>query len=92
MPSNALRTQRQVVEDLAHTAGVPHVLVTSLPGGMVKHLGLFSPVIWEFAETSYPRDRPFVVDDSAARVTFDLKPTPWAHILSGINEEYRHGD
>ena len=91
MPSNAPRTQRQVVEDLAETAGVPHVPVKSLPGGMVKLLGLFSPAIRELAETSYQRDRPFVVDDSAARVTFDLEPTPWAHILSEIIEEYRRG-
>jgi nucleoside-diphosphate-sugar epimerase len=91
VPSNAPRTQRQVVEDLAETAGVPHVPVKSLPGGMVKLLGLFSPAIRELAETSYQRDRPFVVDDSAARVTFDLEPTPWAHILSEIIEEYRRG-
>ena len=91
VPSNAPRTQRQVVDDLADTAGVPHVPVKSLPGGMVRFLGLFSPAIRELAETSYQRDRPFVVDDSAARVTFGMAPTPWEEILSQIIAHYRHG-
>ena len=90
VPSNAPRTQRQVVDDLADTAGVPHVPVKSLPGAMVTLLGLFSPAIKELAETSYQRDRPFVVDDSAARVTFDMAPTPWEEILSQIIGHYRH--
>lgn len=91
VPSNAPRTQRQVVDDLADTAGVPHVPVKSLPGAMVTLLGLFSPAIKELAETSYQRDRPFVVDDSAARVTFGMAPTPWEEILSQIIGHYRHG-
>ena len=90
VPSNAPRTQRQVVDDLADTAGVPHVPVKSLPGAMVTLLGLFSPAIKELAETSYQRDRPFVVDDSAARVTFGMAPTPWEEILSQIIGHYRH--
>jgi nucleoside-diphosphate-sugar epimerase len=91
VPSNAPRTQRQVVDDLTDTAGVPHVPVKSLPGAMVTLLGLFSPAIRELAETSYQRDRPFVVDDSAARVTFGMEPMPWEEILRGIVEHYRHG-
>ena len=90
VPSNPPRTQRQVVDDLADTAGVPHVPVKSLPAGMVKLLGLVSPAIREMAETAYQRDRPFVMDDSAARVTFGLAPTPWHDILSQIIGSYRH--
>ena len=92
MPSNAPRTQRQVVDDLADTAGVPHVPVKSLPGAIVKLLGLFSPAIRELSETAYQRDRPFVVDDSAARVTFGLEPTAWDEILRGVIEHYRHAN
>lgn len=91
VPSNPPRTQRQVVDDLADTAGVPHVPVKSLPPAMVKFLGLFSPAIREMAETAYQRDRPFVMDDSAARVTFGLAPTPWHDILSQIIGHYRRG-
>lgn len=92
VPSNAPRTQRQVVDDLADTAGVPHVPVKSLPGTIVKLLGLFSPAIRELAETAYQRDRPFILDDSAARATFGLEPTPWDEILRGVIEHYRHAN
>jgi nucleoside-diphosphate-sugar epimerase len=92
VPSNAPRTQRQVVDDLADTAGVPHVPVKSLPASMVKLLGLFSPAIRELSETADQRDRSFIVDDSAARVTFGLEPTPWGEILDQIIEHYRHAD
>ena len=89
VPSNAPRTQHQVVDDLADTAGVPRVPVTSLPGAMVTLLGLVSPAIRELSETAYQRDRPFVVDDSAARGTFGLTPTPWSDILQQIIAHYR---
>ena len=91
VPSNPPRTQRQVINDLADVAGVAHVKVTSMPPAMLKVLGVFSPTIRELSETSYQRDRPFVLDDNAARVAFSLKPTPWPDILDEIIEEYRHG-
>jgi nucleoside-diphosphate-sugar epimerase len=89
VPSNAPRTQRQVVDDLADAADVPRVKASSLPAAAVSILGLFSPAVRELAETAYQRDRPFVVDDSAARDTFGLTPTPWPGILTGIVEHYR---
>jgi hypothetical protein len=91
VPSNPPRTQREVIDDLADAAGVPHVKVSSIPAAMVRLLGVFSPTIREMAETSYQRDRPYVLDDSAARVTFGLEPMTWADILTGIIKEYRHG-
>ncbi len=91
VPSNAPRTQRQVVNDLADAAGVAHVKVSSIPAAMVRLLGVFSPTIREMTETSYQRERSYVLDDSAARVAFGLEPTPWPEILTGIIKEYRHG-
>lgn len=91
VPSNPPRTQRQVVDDLADAAGVPHVPVKSLSPAATRLLGLFSPGIREMAETSYQRDRPFVLDDTAARETFGLSPTPWSDILGEILEHYRPG-
>jgi len=91
VPSNAPRTQRQVVDDLADAAGVDRVKVSSIPPAMAGLLGVFSPAIRELAETSYQRDRPFVMDDSAARATFGLEPTAWSAILRGIVQEYRGG-
>ena len=89
VPSNAPRTQRQVVDDLADSAGVPYVKVKSLSPAIVKALGLFTPGIREMAETSYQRDQPFVLDDTAARETFGLSPTPWPELLRGVVEHYR---
>jgi hypothetical protein len=44
------------------------------------------------AETAYQRDRPYILNDSAARNTFHLAPTPWKDILDGIISHYRHGN
>ena len=91
VPSNPPRTQREVVDDLADVAAVPHVQVSSLPGAMVSVLGLFNPAIREMGETSHQWDRSFVMDDSAARRTFGMEPTPWPQILQGVLDSYRAG-
>ncbi|MFM8896376.1 MAG: NAD-dependent epimerase/dehydratase family protein, partial [Actinomycetales bacterium] len=88
-PSNPPRTQRQVVDDLAGTAGVPPVKVSGLSPVLLGLIGVFNPSIRELAETNYQRDRPFVVDDSAARTTFGLAPTPWPEILQAVIASYR---
>ena len=89
VPTNEPRSQRKVVDDLADTAGVPRVKVSSLPPLVVGILGLFTPAIREMKETAYQRDRDFVIDDSAARLAFDLKPTHWSQILQAIIAHYR---
>ncbi len=89
VPSNGPRTQRQVVDELADAAGVPHVKVSQVPGAMVAVLGLFNPVMREMAETNHQWDRPFVMDDTAARRAFGMEPTPWPQLLDGVIEFYR---
>ena len=89
VPSNAPRTQRQVVDELADAAGVPHVKVSQVPGAMVAVLGLFNPVMREMAETNHQWDRPFVMDDTAARRAFGMEPTPWPQLLDGVIAFYR---
>ncbi|MFB4282252.1 NAD-dependent epimerase/dehydratase family protein [Nonomuraea sp. MTCD27] len=47
--------------------------------GMQRLVGLFHPMVREFGETWYQRDRPFVSDDSAFRKAFgpvDVTPHP----------------
>jgi nucleoside-diphosphate-sugar epimerase len=49
--------------------------------GMQRLVGLFSPVVRELGETSYQRDRPWIVDDSAFRAAFgpcQVTPRPEA--------------
>ena len=89
VPTNPARTQRQVIDDLADAAGVAHVRVSQLSPFITGLLGLFNPAIRELKETAYQRDRAFVMDDSAARTTFGIEPTPWSEILKVVIAPYR---
>jgi hypothetical protein len=46
-------------------------------------------MIRELKETDYQRERPYLLDDSAARTTFGLEPTPWSDVLAGMVAHYR---
>ena len=89
VPSNALRTQREAIDDLADAAGVPRVKVSRLPDLALRGLGLFMPLIGELAETMYQFDAPFILDDSLTRQTFGLEPTPWSAMLAAQVAAYR---
>lgn len=89
VPSNPARTQREVVGDLADAAGLPAPKVSAISPIVLRAAGLFVPMLRELRETDYQRDRPFLLDDSAARATFGLTPTPWAELLHRQVEAYR---
>ena len=89
VPSNATRTQRQAVDDLAGAAGVPTVKVSTVPTALLRLAGLFQPALRELKETEYQRERPYQLDDTAARQAFGLEPTPWQELLAGMVERYR---
>lgn len=91
VPSNPPRTQREAVQDLAAAAGVASPTVSSVPKAVLWGMGLVQPVIRELRETDYQRDRPYLLDDSAARATLGLEPTPWAMLLDGMVAAYRVG-
>ena len=87
--TNAPRTQREAIGDLARVAGVDPVSVGVMPSWILRTLGLFNPMIRELPEVSYQTERPFVLDSSAAQSTFGLEPTPWDEVTSAIVEHYR---
>ena len=89
VPSNPPRTQRQVIDDLADAAGVPRPKVSQVPNLIVKALGLFNPIMREFGEVAYQMERPYLLDDRAARETFAMEPTPWAELLGDVVAHYR---
>ena len=89
VPSNAARTQTQVVDDIADIAGVSHVKVTEVPLGLQRWGGLVNPVIRELRDTNYQFARPFVVDSSAITTTFGVEATPWRAGLANLVESYR---
>jgi nucleoside-diphosphate-sugar epimerase len=89
VPSNEPKTQRQVVQDIAKELGLKDVKVGSVPNPILSMMGLFNPVIKELSNGSYMFNAPFIMDDSAARKTFGLKPTHWDVIIKNLVKSYK---
>jgi nucleoside-diphosphate-sugar epimerase len=81
-PSNQARSQREAVDDLALAAGSGRVRVGTVPSGLLRGIGLVSPLMRELRETEYQFRDAFVMDSSAAQAAFGLKPTPWDEVVS----------
>jgi nucleoside-diphosphate-sugar epimerase len=80
VPSNEPRSQRQVVTEMLASAGKPPVTVRRLPAGMLRALGLVSPMMREIADMGYQWTAPYVIDDSESRARFGIEPTPWDEV------------
>lgn len=89
VPSNPPRTQRQAVEDLCATAGVPTVSVGTMPSALLRAAGLVVPLLRELREVEYQFTRPFVLDSSATTATFGIEPTPWEQVCADHVGGYR---
>ncbi|MDK8174105.1 NAD-dependent epimerase/dehydratase family protein [Curtobacterium citreum] len=88
VPSNPPRTQEQALTDVLHAAGRPPVPVRGLPMGLVRAIGLVTPLMRELAQLGYQWTAPYVLDDRQARAHFGIEPTPWDEVcrrtLSGL--------
>lgn len=80
VPSNAPRSQQQVLTEVLAAAGKPPVTVRRLPAGMLRAMGLVSPMMREIAQMSYQWTAPYVVDDTETRAHFGIEPTPWDEV------------
>ena len=89
VPSNPPKSAREVVDDLAASAGTGPIKSASVPAFVLQVMGIFQPEIRELKETNYQRQRPYLLDDSAARNTFDLEPTRWAEVIDDLVSTYR---
>lgn len=89
VPSNAPRTQRELVVDLCRVAGVDGVAVREHPRALLRALGLVNPMLRELGEVAYQFEDPFVLDSTAAQRTFGLAPTPWEDVLDAHVRAYR---
>jgi nucleoside-diphosphate-sugar epimerase len=69
-------TQRELIEQVAGTAGVPVPRMSALPTWALKAFGVVARSMKELAETGYMFDRPFVLDSSASEARLGLSPTP----------------
>lgn len=89
VPSNAPRTQREAVTDLARAAGYDEITVREHPVWLLRALALANPFLRELAEVAYQFERPFVLDSTAAQRTFGLAPTPWETVVERQVAHYR---
>jgi hypothetical protein len=89
VPSNPPTTQRRVVDEVCDAMGVARVPVGRVPRGMLTAMGLAVPMLREFGEVRHQYERPWLVDDAAARATFGLAPMPWHEIVAELADTYR---
>ncbi|MDA8436169.1 MAG: NAD-dependent epimerase/dehydratase family protein [Actinomycetales bacterium] len=89
VPSALECTQREAIARLAALAGVPMPKVTTVPGVLLRALGLVNPLIRELPEVAYQLERPFVMDSSAAQRELGLVPTPADDVLHAILDGFR---
>ena len=87
VPSNEAKTQNEVVSELAAAGGVKNPKLSSVPNMMWNLLASFNPLLKALKETAYQFQRPYILDDSAARQTFGMQPTPWNQILNEVVTE-----
>ncbi len=79
-PTNAPRTQAEVVADVCRAAGREPVTVKGFPRWVLGIGGAVVPVLRELRETEYQFVRPYVLDSSAITRELGLEPTPWAEV------------
>ncbi|GHH76534.1 NAD-dependent epimerase/dehydratase family protein [Promicromonospora soli] len=77
VPSNPPVTQAQALTDVLGSVGRPPVKISSLRGTGLAAVALVSPFMREMREIIYQWERPYVLDDTAARTRFGITPTPW---------------
>jgi nucleoside-diphosphate-sugar epimerase len=80
VPSNRPVTQAQALTDVLASVGKPPVRISSLRGAALGATALVSPFMREMREIIYQWERPYVLDDSAARARFGITPTPWEEV------------
>ncbi len=87
VPTNAPRTQRELLEQVAAVAGAPSPRISPTPTLVLRAIGLLHRPVRAVADVAYQFEVPFVLDDSAARSRFGLEPTAWDDVLRGTVED-----
>lgn len=80
VPSNAPVTQAQALTDVLASVGKPPVRISSLRGAGLAAAALAVPFMREMREIIYQWERPYMLDDAAARARFGITPTPWEEV------------
>jgi nucleoside-diphosphate-sugar epimerase len=77
-PTGPAPTQRQLAEAFARAAGVPAPKVGTIPGWLLRGMGLASAGMRELAEMLYQFEAPFVMSSARTEALLDLRPAPLA--------------
>ncbi|MFD2793551.1 NAD-dependent epimerase/dehydratase family protein [Promicromonospora vindobonensis] len=80
VPSNPPVAQARALTDVLASVGKPPVKISALRGTALHAVALVSPFMREMREIVYQWERPYVLDDSAARARFGIAPTPWEEV------------
>lgn len=80
VPSNPAVTQEEVLTDVMAVLGRPAPRVSATPPAVLRAAGLLVPLMREIGDLSYQWDRPYLLDDSAARAHFGIEPSPWDEV------------
>jgi nucleoside-diphosphate-sugar epimerase len=81
VPSDAPRSQRQAIGDLAAAMRVSPVPVTGIPWPVLRAVGLVVPAMREVVDVRHQFDQEFVTDSTATTQTFGLPATPWEDVV-----------
>lgn len=84
VPSHEPKTQKELITELAAAGGVKNPKISTVPQVVWNLLALFNPLMKALKETAYQMERPFILDDSAARKAFGMAPTDWNQILREV--------
>lgn len=76
VPTEPVRSVREMVGLLAARSGTGPVAVRGLSPAVLGLASVFSPLLRELKEIRYQFDRPFVVDSSAYEAEFAVRATP----------------
>jgi nucleoside-diphosphate-sugar epimerase len=75
VPTDAPKTQREMIATFAEIAGVAEPKVASLPRLALRAVGLVVPTVRSLQEITYQVERPFILDSSRFTETFGMTPT-----------------
>jgi nucleoside-diphosphate-sugar epimerase len=75
VPTPEPMSVRALATRAAELAGAPAARVVKMPAIALRLAGLFNRDAREMIETQYQRQRPFVLDSTAATVALGIKPT-----------------
>lgn len=76
VPTAEAQSFRQMAQRMAAVIGAPEPRMQSLPWGLVRVAGLFSPTLGELRHVRYQFTAPYLLDSSAFQRTFGVAPTP----------------